>query len=337
MAWLSGGYSKRKKVTLTGGSSGAQTDYQMMFNVVYDSDMQADFDDLRFTKLDGTTLLDAWLESKVDSTSAVVWVETNTPANTVDADIYMYYGNSGAASDWDFDNTFIFGDPFDNATLDTGRWTSVDGSPTYSIDSANHFLEVSDMGASNWLNGRGFHSKTLTFPSEWIIEDAYSSSGFGMYHTSTVDNDIFGSIFSVHHASWSSTDYGISFFKMVDSWDTVKNFVKAAGVGGNEDYSSGSISPTLPVTYDVKMWKTAGNIHITDDTVERVNEANSETVDRMHLGVARYSTYGYGTNRFYAFKVRKYAASPATYAFGSEESDMTLPIFMSYRLRQMGV
>ena len=90
MAWYNASWEKRKKITLTGGSSGAQTDYQVLLTVTYDSDMQVDFDDLRFTKADGTTLLDAWLESKTDSTSAKVWVETDTPANTVESDIYMY-------------------------------------------------------------------------------------------------------------------------------------------------------------------------------------------------------------------------------------------------------
>lgn len=115
MAWLLG-YSKRKKVTLTGGTSGAQTDYQTKLDVTYDSDMQADFDDLRFTELDGETLLDAWLESKTDSTSAVVWVETDTPANGIDADIYMYYGNSGAVSDWSGEDTFMFFADFADGT-----------------------------------------------------------------------------------------------------------------------------------------------------------------------------------------------------------------------------
>ena len=107
MAWYNASWAKRQKVTLTGGSSGAQTDYQVKFTITYDSDMQADFDDLRFTKADGTTLLDAWLESKIDSTSAVVWVETDTPANTIEADIYIYYGNSGASSNWSGTDTFL--------------------------------------------------------------------------------------------------------------------------------------------------------------------------------------------------------------------------------------
>lgn len=112
MAWYNASWTKRKPITLTGGSSGAQTDYQVKITVTYDTDMQVDFDDLRFTESDGTTLLNSWLESKVDSTSAIVWVETNTPANTVEATIYMYYGNSGVSSAWDIGDTFIFGDDF---------------------------------------------------------------------------------------------------------------------------------------------------------------------------------------------------------------------------------
>ena len=93
VGWLSG-YSHRKKITLTGGSDGAQTDYQIKLAVTYDADMQADFDDLRFTQADGITLLDAWLESKTDSTSAVVWVKfPTTPANGEEQTYYMYYEN----------------------------------------------------------------------------------------------------------------------------------------------------------------------------------------------------------------------------------------------------
>jgi len=92
---------------LTGGASGAQTDYQVKLTVTYDSDMKSDFSDLRFTNGAEDTLLDAWMESYTASTSAIVWVETDTPANTVEADIYMYYGNSGASSSWSGANTFL--------------------------------------------------------------------------------------------------------------------------------------------------------------------------------------------------------------------------------------
>lgn len=107
MTWFSG-WNKRKKITLTGGASDTQTDFQLKLIISYDSDMQSDFDDIRFTQSDGTTLIDAWIESKIDDTSAIVWVEfPTTPANGVDQDYYMYYGNAGVASDWDGAATFI--------------------------------------------------------------------------------------------------------------------------------------------------------------------------------------------------------------------------------------
>ena len=107
MAWLSG-WDKRKEITLTGGASGAQTDFQLSLSVTYDSNMLSNFDDLRFTQSDGTTLIDAWLESKIDSTSAIVWVKfPTTPTNTVEQTYYMYYGKTGAINNWNGSNTFI--------------------------------------------------------------------------------------------------------------------------------------------------------------------------------------------------------------------------------------
>ncbi len=129
-AWIEG-YQYRQPITLTGGTSGAQSDDQMNFTVAYDSDMQPDFDDLRFTKLDGDTLLDAWLESKTNGVSANVIVETDTPADAVEANIYMYYGNASAGSNWDIGNTYLLGDDFGDGDYTTNPpWTVFSGSWT---------------------------------------------------------------------------------------------------------------------------------------------------------------------------------------------------------------
>ena len=98
-------WSSRQDVILTGGASGAQTDYQLLLNVSWIIGMQTDFDDLRFCN--DTHEIDSWLESKVDSSYALVWVEfPTTPADGVNQTYYEYYGNAGAASDWDGDATF---------------------------------------------------------------------------------------------------------------------------------------------------------------------------------------------------------------------------------------
>ena len=113
--WWNAAWSNRKNITLTGGASGAQTDYQLKLTIPYDSDMQTDFDDLRFTESDGTTLIDAWLESKTDSSTADIWVEfPTTPANGITEDYYIYYGNSGVSNIWNGNNTFIKFEDFES-------------------------------------------------------------------------------------------------------------------------------------------------------------------------------------------------------------------------------
>lgn len=107
MAWWNSSWTKKQAITITGGASGAQNAYQVKLTVAWDSDMAADFSDLRFTNAAEDALLDSWMESHIASTSAVVWVETDTPANAVEVNIYMYYGNAGASSDWDGAATFL--------------------------------------------------------------------------------------------------------------------------------------------------------------------------------------------------------------------------------------
>lgn len=119
--WLNG-WNRRKTLTLTGGSSGAQIDYVRYMSAFYASNMQNDFDDLRFTDVDGNPL-DAWLESKVNGGSAKLWVKfPETPANGETIDYYMYYGNMLASNNWSAENTFPVSENFEN-----GDTTDPDG------------------------------------------------------------------------------------------------------------------------------------------------------------------------------------------------------------------
>lgn len=133
-AWLSG-YGYRKQITINGSTAGAQTNYQMKLRVhkgsgsdsggdVYlNNHCQDDFDDVRFTKSDGTTELDHWRESYVSGDYAIFWIEFDTiPASPDHAHFYIYYSNAGAASGSNGDNTFLFFDDFPGASLDTNKW-----------------------------------------------------------------------------------------------------------------------------------------------------------------------------------------------------------------------
>ncbi|GMX60046.1 MAG: hypothetical protein MNSN_10680 [Minisyncoccus archaeiphilus] len=114
------GYNKRKPVTIT--SSSLLNNHQVKLAVAYDADMQPDFDDLRFTAADEQTLLDYWIESKINSVSAVVWVDL--PVLQVGSNsAYMYYGNSSVVTASNGYDTFEFFDGFDGDALDTSKWT----------------------------------------------------------------------------------------------------------------------------------------------------------------------------------------------------------------------
>ncbi|MFA5178532.1 MAG: DUF2341 domain-containing protein [Candidatus Paceibacterota bacterium] len=114
------GYAKRQPITIN--SASALTDYQVKLTITYDSDMQPDFDDLRFTSADGTTELSYWLESKTDSTTAIVWVKVPSLVSG-DNTLYMYYANASATTASNGDNTFVFFDDFLGSSIDTNKWS----------------------------------------------------------------------------------------------------------------------------------------------------------------------------------------------------------------------
>lgn len=110
-AWLDG-WSRRVALTITRSLVGAQTDYQVRINITYDTDMQQDFDDIRFTSSNGTALLDYWIEVSTPSVSSTFWVEVSSiPASPDTITIYIYYGNPLVGSVSNGNNTFeVFDD-----------------------------------------------------------------------------------------------------------------------------------------------------------------------------------------------------------------------------------
>jgi len=123
MAWLTG-WTYRKEVTLS-RASGTVSDYQMKLlvgesagatgeDVDCNSHCQTDFDDLRFTTSDGTTLLDYWIESITGATPnqlATVWIEFDS-IGTGATTFYMYYGKADAISGSHGKQTFLLFDDF---------------------------------------------------------------------------------------------------------------------------------------------------------------------------------------------------------------------------------
>ena len=161
-AWLDG-WSRRAPVTITGSTVGAQTDYQIKLEVTYDTDMQGDFDDIRFTAADGGTLLDYWLEVSTPSVASTFWVEVSSiPAWPATTTIYIYYGNLSASSVSNGQATFILFDGFDyqDANADTALWT-----PRYEVGSS---LGSADIGITESGKLRTYQDRaTVVEDKKW--------------------------------------------------------------------------------------------------------------------------------------------------------------------------
>ncbi len=135
--WLTG-WTYRQNITLH-GTSGAGTNYQINITVTYDSEMQSDFDDIRFTDDDGTTLLDHWRETYTASTTALFWVEVADSLNSNQL-IYMYYGNDAVSTVSNGTTTFLFYEDWSSQSLDAWqiRAGHGDGQTTWSPAGATH-------------------------------------------------------------------------------------------------------------------------------------------------------------------------------------------------------
>jgi len=139
MNWLEG-WLYRKTITLA-RASGAVTNYQMKLLLGESSGATGEevdcgglclsnFNDIRFTKADGTTPLDYWIESITGTTPnqlATIWIEFDA-IGTTDTTFCMYYGNTAAPAVSSGADTFIVFDDFERGSDgDTigGSWTEV--------------------------------------------------------------------------------------------------------------------------------------------------------------------------------------------------------------------
>jgi hypothetical protein len=171
--WYNGNWQYRKSHVIN-NATGAGTNYQVRITVHYGSDndddedvylngkCQPDFDDIRFTDDNGTTLLDYWLEEKTNSDNAVFWVEVADDLSSTNRTIYIYYGNSGVSSLSSGTNTFDYFDDFEGSSLGDD-WQS---SGTITVTDSEVTLDQNDSIYSNTQFGAGYAVRAKTKATE---------------------------------------------------------------------------------------------------------------------------------------------------------------------------
>lgn len=139
--WLSGFMYRKSHVIDSASNAGVNYQVEVIVhketgidggaNVYTNGHCRDDFGDVRFTKSDGITLLDYFMQGYSNGDQAIFWVKITDDLSTSDATIYIYYGNSNATTMSNGESTFIFFDDFANLNqwmIGNGNWSIENGS-----------------------------------------------------------------------------------------------------------------------------------------------------------------------------------------------------------------
>jgi len=278
-------WSNRKKIILTGTSSGSQTDYQLLLNITYEPEMNPDFSDIRFCN--DTDQLSAWLESKVNESYALIWVKfPHTPTNGETEDYWMYYGNSEASACWDGEATFEFFDDFEDGNYD--GWSVIQG--TYEINAGN--LRKTNTGYGK-IQAES-NSMVSIWEADIRVEDI-TNNPLEMIFIYVDDNNYMA------YGYWS---------------DSIKLINK---VGGSVTYPIDMTYTSDTAWHKIKVRRDGyGNYEIWLDDVSKGTATSTDITTSNYIQFYNWHFSG-RQQRYDNISVRKYASSEPTYTFGTEQ------------------
>ena len=139
-----------------------------------------DFADIVFSRQDGVTGLDYWVESYTSGVSAVVWVELDyVPPAPASGSFYCYYdgvrtGPPAPGSDSQMlQRTFDFADDFDDSSLDTAnRWTVASAGGSYSESAGTLTLT----GGKEVIRSKGTYGNQYALHARVKLDQAAGTS-----------------------------------------------------------------------------------------------------------------------------------------------------------------
>ena len=307
-AWWNNDWDKKVAIHIDNTGGSAQTYYQIKLNITYDSDMQSDFDDIRFVNVTSDTTEPYWIEDKVDSSWCLVWfnatyIKSEGWSNDTTE---MYYDNAGATSESNGSDTFLKYDGFeDGVTTDAGDLFVTPSNKVSNEQARSGTYSMKILG--DWVaNGESTQSVSLgekTFGSISIIRWIYLTETTGSQTTVYVldsgagETNIGpyvkfdgGKIYAYNGASWIDTG-----FTFTVGWHRVEIIVQSSS------------------TFDLKVnddaWVTGLSMYHTLLHIDIIGEHRWGTAD-----VDSYRD---------DYCVRKYTSPEPSVYLGNEESQST--------------
>jgi len=174
-SWYNNGWNNRKQLTIdfTKVSGSTNTNFPVVINITdtnLKSHARPDGYDILFTSADGITKLDHEIEQYNSSTgNLIAWIKMPSLSNSVDTELFMYYGNASAsnqqsvASTWSNSYSGVFhlketpsGTIYDSRGADSGATNNME-----SLDQASGKIDGSLIfdGADEYVGSLGGYSQ----------------------------------------------------------------------------------------------------------------------------------------------------------------------------------
>ena len=292
--WWNASWGYRKPITITEQSNSDLNDYPVHINVSYDSDMNSDFSDLRFTyynSTDGTeTEIQYWIEQKVDSSWAYVWLKVPYIPASGTSTVYMYYGNPDATVKGSPTNIFNWYEDFEDGSYSGWRVYSASGGTIYGVETVDgrKVLHTHTTGV-----GQCIYYTSTTFGRNLMIE-AYLK---------TMNNYVgLGFHGQDHYNFYLSRGYGNYRLMLIHD--------------GSREWSVGGANKPGGYWYLYKVWFD-GSIIYADIDGSTVSKSDS-TFTSGYVGIC---SWGSETDEYLDWiRARKYTDPEPTYEIGEEET-----------------
>ena len=310
--WLNTSFDFRKRVRVVNTDPSSYASTAVKIAVTYTSNMQADFDDLRFTSSDGLTEIPYWIERYTASTDATVWVRVpNLPASDL-ATVFMYYGSTTAANSSNGSATFSAFDDFEdnNITEYAGDTTlfQTDTTPVYGGLYALEALNKSGRTPD------GIFRTALTVSQGQIIR------WMQYMNTTTGSGDEACTLFGVQSPGTTNNNYAVCLEQFgIDRMAIAKNVI--------DNDVSGTVLASSTATfstgwYEVEVdWRTNNTITAYLRTAAGALVATASTTDSSYTTGGMGFTFWFQNGSWDSFTARPRAVlTPAVY-FGSEQTD----------------
>jgi len=322
--WWNASWQYRRNITITEQSGNTLTDYQVFINLTYDSDMQPNGEDIRFTWYNESSgeevEIPYWFEKVVSSSYFEAWIKVPEIPASSSVTVYMYYGNSTPVSS-ESNGTAVF-TIFENPPKQE-NWNVY----TVGSASATWYSDRVRLSATNDPNYVTIVYKHAVDMSEddWVLEvkvlsiqnSNYGHSGYGIRDTQT-GTPRYGWDYNVY-------DYkGGGIHSEGENPSTITaNYIYYFFRGTNR---------IKPVIYSTTSWWIGGYYQ---NSTARPGAANNTITEMIgvpdgdyYIFAFDYYEYGSGTDTqdFYSFILRKYTDPEPTYSIGAEETANEPPL-----------